>query len=79
MRDLTYQQYYNMRGDEFRDGDRISVKLVCVLGHGDDYAVYKGTTDQTDEEIAEGGDKVYGDEIGKALFLTAVHARRYRR
>ena len=80
-RDLTYKQYYNMCGDEFQDGDRIAVKLVCVLGYGGDYAIYLGTTDMTDDQVARNGDKLYsdsGDEVGMALFPNAVYDKHYR-
>ena len=82
MRQLTYRQYYHMTPSEFQDGDHISVKLVCVLGYGNDYAIYMGTTDMSDEEIAQSGDKVYtydGEKVGPALFRTATEQRFYRR
>jgi hypothetical protein len=78
-RDLSYKQYWNMRPSEFRDGDRVSVKLVLVLGHGADYAIYAGTTDMTDDEVARHGDKVVdvqkNHRVGAVLFPQAIHGR----
>ena len=79
---LSYQEYYNMRPSEFRDGDAITVKLALVLGYGNDFAIYAGTSDMSDEEVVRNGDKVDSwsadQELPKALFRSAVSGRFYR-
>ena len=81
-RKLSYKDYYNMCGEEFQDGDQISVKLVVVLGDGKDYAIYLGTTDMSDDEVAQNGDKIYqsnGKKVADAVFHSATYKRFYRR
>ncbi len=80
---LSYREYWNMRSDEFQPGDVIEARLVLVLGHGGDYAIYVAPDAEMDaEQIAREGDKLYSDEgmaVGNAVFSVAVHDRYYRR
>ena len=80
-RELSYRDYYRMSPMEFRPGDRVAVKVVIVLGHDQDYAVYTGTTDQSDEEIAAFGDKLAGErgeQAAKAVFPSVAFDRHCR-
>jgi hypothetical protein len=77
---IDYREYYRMRGDEFQPGDVIEARIVMVLGHGNDYTVYVAPDASWEaDQIAKGGDKVYGgDKIAKALFRNAAQGRRAR-
>jgi len=64
---ISYQEYYNMRPDEFQSGDIIEAKVVLVIGYGGDYAVYVAPdTSWTAERIAGQGDKIVGPTILKS-------------
>lgn len=80
---LTYQQYYNMRSDEFQPGDVIQANLVLTIGYGNDMAVYVAPDRSWDaEQIARQGDKVTltrGEKVAEGLFPTAAAGRHYRR
>lgn len=76
---LTYQQYYHMRPDEFRDGDEIAVKLVLVLGHGGDYALFAGFPADSADHVARHGDKeLFRERVAETLFKSAVMGRYLR-
>jgi hypothetical protein len=78
-RDLTYADYYAMRADAFAPNDTVACKIVAVIGAvGTDWAAYLGTSDWTDAEVAESGDKL-GHEAAEALFPTIASRFMYRR
>jgi len=81
-RKLTYQQYYNMRSNEFEPGDVIQANLVLVVGYGGDMAVYVAPDESWDaDRVAREGDKVplaRGEKVAEVLFPTAAHGRHYR-
>ena len=82
MRNLSYEEYYWMRGDQFQNGDKVYVKLVLSLGYANDYAIYRGPSTWIDEMVAEQGDKLSvaeGEAVAKALFPTATYDKHYRR
>ena len=83
MRQLSYQEYYNMGSDKFLPGDVIQANVVLVIGYGGDYAIYVAPDETWDtEEVASVGDKMpltRGEKIGENLFPTAVHGHYYRR
>jgi len=83
VRVLTYQQYYNMRPDEFKPGDVIQANLVLVVGHGGDMAVYVAPDASWDAEmVAQAGDKIVpgrGEKVAEGLFPSVAHERHYRR
>lgn len=72
-RQLTYQQYYQMRPDEFQPGDEIAVKLVLVLGYNNDYALYAGFPADSADHVARHGDKVpFAKNVARSLFRSAI-------
>ena len=73
-RKLTYKDYYKMRPDEFKPGDEVAVKVVAVVGHGGDYAVYAGEPHWRDEMVARAGDKC-PRAVGEALFPSVAEGR----
>jgi len=78
-RDLTYAEYYNMRANAFAPNDTVACKIVAVIGAcGADWAAYLGTSDWTDAEVADGGDKLRV-EAAEALFPTIAARFVYRR
>ena len=61
MRIISYQEYRNMRPNEFQPGDIIEAKVVLVVGYGEDYAVYIAPdASWTAEQTAAQGDKIDG-------------------
>ena len=40
-------------------GDTVAMKFVMVEGGARDYAIYRGPSDWSDEEVQSHGDKVY--------------------
>ena len=82
-RTLTYQQYYNMRPDEFQPGDIIQANVVLVVGYGGDLAAYVAPDESWDAEtIARQGDKIMltrGEQVVEGLFPTVGYGRHYRR
>jgi hypothetical protein len=80
---LDYKDYYHMPGQDFQPLDVIELRLVLVLGYGNDYAIYYAPeADGWDaRRIAHEGDKldaIRGPEVAKRMFSTAVHGRHYR-
>ena len=72
MRIFQYEDYWQMDGDKFQPGDAIVAKVVCVLGHDNDYAIYVGyKEDMAAEDIAEYGDKIPLQD----LFFTARYGK----
>ena len=82
-RNLSYKDYWNMKPSEFEPGDVVEARLVLVVGHGGDYAVYVAPDATWDaERIAREGDKVTltrGEAVGKSLFPSVADGRYYRR
>jgi hypothetical protein len=79
VRALTYADYYRMHPDEFNLGDTVAVKIVAVIGSGDeDFAAYLGLSDWSDIEVARGGDKI-SRAAALALFPTIAARFHYRR
>jgi hypothetical protein len=77
-RDLTYADYYNMRADAFVPNDTVTVKIVAVIGHGEQWAAYLGLSDWTDDKVARDGDKLLAI-AAEALFPTIAARFVYRR
>lgn len=73
----TYREMMNTPPSKVDDGDAFAVKVVAVAGHSEDWAAYAGPTDLTDEEIAEGGDKLAEEEVKRLFYV--MHTRYYRR
>jgi hypothetical protein len=74
---ISRQKVYMEGGDILKAGDMIAVKYVVVVGQASDFAVYMGRSNQTDQEVAEYGDKV-PESVGRAVAPYCSHLR-YRR
>jgi hypothetical protein len=49
---------YRQGGSKLQANDIVAVKYVTVIGHVGDFAVYMGESSQSDQDIAQRGDKV---------------------
>lgn len=58
MTNVSRAKVYNKGGHILKPGDIVAVKMVTVVGHCGDFAVYQGLTDQSDQAVAACGDKV---------------------
>lgn len=65
--------YYRSGLESFSRGDAVGMKVFAVVGYGGDWAAYQGSTDLSDEEIIDYGDKL-GKEAAEALFPTFRNA-----
>jgi hypothetical protein len=65
---------YNKGGRILKPGDIVAVKHVTVIGHANDFAVYTGRATQSDEHIANYGDKV-GESAARAIAPYCSHLR----
>ena len=74
---LTFQQYYNMRGEEFQVGDMVGVRVVAWVGYCNTWAAYSGPAGWTDRQIAMSGDKIRY-EAARGLFPTLDAAFAWR-
>ena len=72
----TYTDYYNAKS--FENGDNFAVKVVAVVGYGNDWAAYGGDTDMSDAEVASNGWKLNKD-AAEALFRGLARRYAYRR
>ena len=61
---------------DVKDGDAFVAKVVAVAGYDNDWALYIGPTEWTDEEVATRGDKLDEAEVPLAYVM---RLRRYRR
>lgn len=77
MRILQYEDYWKMGSDDFQPGDAIVAKVVLVLGYDNDYSVYVApSTDSTDEELINEGDKVlFQRKVAEGMFSTAAYEK----
>lgn len=66
MANISRAQVYQRGGAILQPGDIVAVKYVTVIGYNNDFAVYMGLSDQSDQEVADCGDKVLED-IGRAV------------
>ena len=69
---VSRKDVYNKGGHILGPGDIVSVKFVTVIGYSNDFSVYQGGSDQTDDEIAMYGDKV-SEDIGRAVAPYCEH------
>lgn len=68
----------SVRPSDVQDSDAFALKVVAVAGFANDWTAYRGPTNWSDAQVAEGGDKLLA-EVAKALFyVLAVSGRRYR-
>jgi len=74
---VSRQKVYHEGGEILQAGDKVAVKYVTAVGCVGDFAVYMGLSDQTDQEVAECGDKV-PESVGRAVAPYCSHLS-YRR
>ena len=64
------------------DDGAIAMKLVVRNGYDNDYAIYAGPTDWSDEEVMSGGDKLFKDSaealVNGISILKHQRTRNYR-
>ena len=60
-----------VRPVDLKPGDCLGYKIIAVIGYANDWAAYVGLTDWSDQEIADGGDKLT-KESAEALFYAPV-------
>lgn len=59
-------------------GNAFAIKVVAVAGYANDWAAYMGPSDWSDQDVAEGGDKL-SKEQAEPLFLVLRNSGRYYR
>ena len=69
---VSRAQVYNMGGRILRPGNIVPVKFVTVVGYGNDFAVYQGDSNWSNQEIADSGDKV-SEDVGRAVAPYCSH------
>jgi hypothetical protein len=67
-----------VRPNELNPGDKLGFKVIAVIGYGGDWAAYYGLTCWTDEEVAEGGDKLNKDAAEKMFYAPVAAGLKYR-
>jgi len=67
---------YNLGGHILHPKDAVAVKYVTVIGEDRDFAVYMGSPELSNEEVAADGDKV-SEEEGRAVapYCSHLHYR----
>jgi len=63
---------------DVQPGDAFPIKVVAVVGHGDDWAAYYGPTNYSDEAVAAIGDKLSAAQA-EPLFYVLRNSDRYYR
>lgn len=72
MANVSRVEVYSKGENILNPGDIVAVKLVTIIGHCDDFTVYQGLPDQSDEYVANYGDKV-SEEIARAVAPYCAH------
>lgn len=76
MASRRFRNWYNTSPSDVADEDAFAVKLVAIAGTNNDYAVYAGRSDWSDEKVAANGDKVSEEQAGPFSYL--MQLREYR-
>lgn len=71
-----YRDVVNTSPSEVQDGDAFAIKVVAVAGYNNDYAIYAGDSNDSDEEVARNGAKLCA---GESPFQWLMQCREYRR
>ncbi len=74
---ISYSQYRNTSPQRLVAGTRVPVKIVAVVGYGNDWAAYIGPSEWTDQRVSEEGDKI-SEDAAKNLFPAMAQAFGYR-
>ena len=72
MAQVSRAKVYNEGGYILKSGDIVAVKMVTVIGYANDFTVYQGLTNQSDQEVADHGDKVL-ESVGRAVAPYCSH------
>ena len=56
-----------VRPSDLKPGDMLGFKVIAVIGPNGDWAVYRGLTSWSDDEVAASGDKI-SEDIANSLF-----------
>ena len=72
MAQVSRARVWNEGGQILKAGDTVTVKMTTVIGYADDFAVYQGPSDWTDQEVADRGDKV-PESVGRAVAPYCQH------
>lgn len=73
---LTFRNKRTTIPTDVRPGDAFAVKVVAVAGYANDWSAYVGPTDWADTRVAEQGDKLTHEQVGKLFHCMCV--RMYR-
>jgi len=69
---VSRARVYQEGGHILNPGDGVAVKFVTTVGYDGDFAVYMGLTSQTDQEVADHGDKV-PENVARAVAPYCAH------
>ncbi len=78
---MTKRRYRDKRRvvpDDVQDGDAFAIKVVAVVGFANDWTAYQGPSDWTDDQVAEGGNKVLAEAAKILFYPCATSGRVYR-
>lgn len=78
MANVSRARVYNEGGHILKPGDIVAVKHVTVIGYANDFAVYMGLSEHSDEGVADHGDKVADERAARAIAPYCAHLH-YRR
>ena len=67
-----------IRPNELKPDDRLGYKIIAVIGFANDWAAYKGLTYWTDDEVANGGDKLSKQEAELLFYAPVAAGLKYR-
>ena len=57
----TLREYWNSNGSDMEPETKVAVKVVASVGWSHDWAAYLGSSSDSDEEVAQHGDKISKD------------------
>jgi len=72
MANVSRGRVYNEGGHILKQGDIVAVKMVAVIGWAEDFSVYQGLSEWSDQQVAENGDKV-PESVGRAVAPYCAH------
>ncbi len=62
---------------DVESGDAFAVKVVAVVGHGDDWSAFVGPTDWPDEKVARQGDGLLREQAEPLFYVLRASGRHY--
>ena len=69
---VSRAKVYQEGGHILKSGDFVAVKMVTVIGYANDLSVYMGLTSQSDQFVADFGDKVL-ESVARAVAPYCAH------